>query len=166
LVGLAILLVVKLASPPLPEPKPTLVQSVEAGVGTTPPLPAPAAVAEPQMAPAAEAAASGAADSVQAAGSSLSQRLDPPPAAALGAQVWLVIVESIPKSARTEAERSLARHKRRGLELELLDTDAYPLLKSGMWTLAMGPFDTKVEADAAAAVLKPKVRDLMVRRGL
>ena len=50
--------------------------------------------------------------------------------------------------------------------MELLDTDAYPMLKSGMWTLAMGPFDTKAEADLAAAELKPKVRDLMVRRGI
>ncbi|MDR2455499.1 MAG: SPOR domain-containing protein, partial [Deltaproteobacteria bacterium] len=60
----------------------------------------------------------------------------------------------------------LARHKRKGLDLELLDTDAYPMLKGGMWTLAMGPFDTKLDADKAAADLKPKVRDLMVRRGL
>jgi hypothetical protein len=78
----------------------------------------------------------------------------------------LVIVESIPKRARAEAEQSQTRYKRRGLDIELLDTDAYPLLKSGMWALAMGPFDTKAEADVAAAELKPKVRELMVRRGL
>ncbi|MDR3204278.1 MAG: SPOR domain-containing protein [Deltaproteobacteria bacterium] len=82
------------------------------------------------------------------------------------AQAWLVIVESIPKKAREEAEQALARHKRKGLELELMDTDAYPLLKSGMWTIAKGPFDTKKEAEAAAKVIKPKVRDLMIRRGL
>jgi hypothetical protein len=127
-------------------------------VGTTPAAPPEAPAVQP-----AEAAAA-----PEGAGAGLSARLDPPPAeeAALTDQIWLVIVESIPKSARTEAERSLARHKRRGLELELLDTDAYPMLKSGMWTLAMGPFDTKVQAEAAAAEIKPKVRDLMVRRGL
>jgi hypothetical protein len=92
----------------------------------------------------------------------LSGQLEPPPAT----EIWLVIVESIPKSARAGAEESLARHKRRGVNLELLDTDAYPLLKGGMWTLALGPFDTKKDAEAAAAEIKPKVRDLMVRRGL
>jgi hypothetical protein len=81
-------------------------------------------------------------------------------------QSWLVIVESIPKSARQEAEQALTRHKKRGVELELFDTDAYPLLKSGMWTLAKGPFETKAEAEAAAALIKSKVKDFMIRRGL
>ncbi|MDR2339473.1 MAG: SPOR domain-containing protein [Deltaproteobacteria bacterium] len=81
-------------------------------------------------------------------------------------EAWLVIVESVPKSARDKAEASLARQRRKGLDLVLVDTDAYPRLKSGMWALSMGPFDTKAEAEAAAANLKPKVRDLMVRRGL
>ncbi|MDR1111264.1 MAG: SPOR domain-containing protein [Deltaproteobacteria bacterium] len=83
-----------------------------------------------------------------------------------GGEAWLVIVESIPKNKRAEAEQSQARHKRRGVELELFDTDAYPMLRSGMWTLAVGPFENKREADEAAAALRPKVRDLMVRRGL
>ncbi|MDR1297681.1 MAG: hypothetical protein LBO05_10000 [Deltaproteobacteria bacterium] len=81
-------------------------------------------------------------------------------------EAWLVIVESVPKQRRTEAEQSVARHKRRGVDLELFDTDAYPFLKSGMWALASGPYENKNDAEAAAAVLKPKVRDLMVRRGL
>jgi hypothetical protein len=81
-------------------------------------------------------------------------------------EAWLVIVESIPKAARDKAEVSLARQKKKGLELVLLDTDAYPRLKSGMWALSMGPFDTKAEAEAAAADIKPKVKDFMVRRGL
>lgn len=81
-------------------------------------------------------------------------------------EAWLVIVESVPKQRRTEAEQSVARHKRRGVDLELFDTDAYPFLKSGMWALASGPYENKSDAEAAAAVLKPQVRDLMVRRGL
>jgi cytoskeletal protein RodZ len=84
----------------------------------------------------------------------------------VGGEVWLVIVESIPKNKRTEAEQSQARHKRRGLTLELFDTDAYPLLKGGMWTLASGPYESRKEAEAAAVAIKPKVRDLMIRRGL
>ncbi|MDR3134905.1 MAG: SPOR domain-containing protein [Deltaproteobacteria bacterium] len=82
------------------------------------------------------------------------------------AEAWLVIVESIPKDKRAEAEQSQARHKRRGVTLEIVDTDAYPRLKGGMWTLASGPYDTEREAQEAAAAIKPKVRDLMVRRGL
>ncbi|MDR1083289.1 MAG: SPOR domain-containing protein [Deltaproteobacteria bacterium] len=93
--------------------------------------------------------------------------VSPPEATPLSPpEIWLVIVESIPKSARSEAEKAQARHKMRGVELDLLDTDAYPKLKSGMWTLAQGPFDSKKEAEAAALSLKPKVKDLMVRRGL
>jgi hypothetical protein len=82
------------------------------------------------------------------------------------AEAWLVIVESIPKNKRIEAEQSLARHTKRGLNLEIVDTDAYPRLKGGMWTLAAGPFDSQQEALVAAAEIKPKVKDLMVRRGL
>ncbi|MDR2141149.1 MAG: SPOR domain-containing protein [Deltaproteobacteria bacterium] len=89
-----------------------------------------------------------------------------PVALAKPPEAWLVIVESIPKTARQEAERSLARHKKKGVALDLLDTDAYPKLKSGLWALAMGPYDSKKEAETAAATLKPKVKGLMVRRGL
>jgi hypothetical protein len=81
-------------------------------------------------------------------------------------EAWLVIVESIPKSKREEAEQAQARQKRKGVDLSIMDTDAYPRLKSGLWALALGPYDSKREADAAAAAIKPKVRDLMVRRGL
>jgi uncharacterized SAM-binding protein YcdF (DUF218 family) len=168
LFGLAVLLVRQFASPLLPTPAaaPAAGQAAPAAPAAQPAAPAPEP-GQPRMAPSAEA--SGAGGSVQAAGAGLSRTLEPPeaaPPAAPANQVWLVIVESIPKSAREEAERSQARHRRRGVELELLDTDAYPLLRSGLWTLAMGPVDTKGEADAAAAEIRPKVRDLMVRRGL
>jgi hypothetical protein len=78
----------------------------------------------------------------------------------------LVIIESIPKSARTKAEESQSRQRKKGLEVELVDTDAYPRLKSGMWALALGPFETKAQADLAAQRIKPKVKEFMVRRGL
>ncbi|MDR1037497.1 MAG: SPOR domain-containing protein [Deltaproteobacteria bacterium] len=81
-------------------------------------------------------------------------------------EAWLVIVESIPKSKREEAEQARARQKRKGVDLSIMDTDAYPRLKSGLWALALGPYDSKREAEAAAAAIKPKVKDLMVRRGL
>jgi hypothetical protein len=94
-----------------------------------------------------------------------------PPAGAQASDVkppeaWLVIVESIPKSQRDKAEEALARQRRRGVELSIMDTDAYPRLKSGLWALALGPYDSKREAEAAAAAIKSKVKDFMVRRGL
>jgi hypothetical protein len=81
-------------------------------------------------------------------------------------EAWLVIVASSPKSDRDKVEADRDRHKRRGLELEIFDTDAYPLLKSGMWTLALGPFDTRAEAEATAKAIQSKVKETMVRRGL
>jgi hypothetical protein len=168
--ALAVGLVLKFASPPIPrdyEPEPTSPPAA-AGVLQTPAAP-PASSASADNPPQAAEAAIGRA--VQPTSTSIATSAAEPPAAEvvaapLAAEVWLVIVESVPKSARTEAERSQARHKRRGVELDLADTDAYPLLKGGMWTLVKGPFDTKAEAEAAARELKPKVKDLMVRRGL
>jgi hypothetical protein len=81
-------------------------------------------------------------------------------------EVWLVIVSSSPKADRDKVEADQARHKRRGLNLEIMDTDAYPLLKSGMWTLALGPYYSRTEAEAAAREIQPKVKETMVRRGL
>jgi cytoskeletal protein RodZ len=81
-------------------------------------------------------------------------------------EAWLVILESIPKSARPQAERALEKQKKKGLNVELFDTDAYPRLKSGLWALGVGPFDTKKEALEASEALKPKFKGLMVRRGL
>ncbi|MDR2366855.1 MAG: SPOR domain-containing protein [Deltaproteobacteria bacterium] len=173
--GLASFGVVKFASPPVPE------ASASVGQGTAQPAQAAtgeaatadAGAAEAQAAPGAApeqaqaqavgqpTALAGAGGAVTSIPSGVSQVTDK-----IAAEAWLVIVESIPKSKRTEAERSLARHKKRGLSLEIVDTDAYPRLKAGMWTLASGPYDTEKEAKAAAAIIKPKVRDLMIRRGL
>jgi hypothetical protein len=162
-------------NPPRPQPAPTArtepaasAQAPEAGNQTAPP----SAVSGSLTAPAAGNLTVPAAQAAPPAGGNLTAGAVPAvsqpqsPALAVPPEIWLVIVESIPKSARPEAERALARHKKRGVELELLDTDAFPKLKSGMWTLALGPFDSKKEADAAAVILKPKVKDLMVRRGL
>jgi hypothetical protein len=172
-VGVAYGLVVWLGSPPIP-------RDLLEAQNSAPPPAATTAASQPQAGAAASTApqttttasgnltASAPNNSTEAAGSSLVQSVSPPAVTenVPPPEVWLVIVESIPKKSRTEAEQSQARHKKRGVDLELLDTDAYPLLKSGMWTLAMGPFDTKLEAEAAALEIKPKVRDLMVRRGL
>ncbi|MDR1577630.1 MAG: SPOR domain-containing protein [Deltaproteobacteria bacterium] len=153
LFGLKMLSNVDPPPPPLPPlDRSTAVAQAEAGAGII-------------QAPISGAAGSGLAAATNSpapeAGQGHALETAPPPT-----QAWLVIVESIPKSARSEAERALAKHKKKGVRLELLDTDAYPKLKSGLWALAQGPFDTKSEAEAAAVTLKPQVKGLMVRRGL
>ncbi|MDR1080916.1 MAG: SPOR domain-containing protein [Deltaproteobacteria bacterium] len=166
------------ASPADPPRPPSMAESAQmAAAGGAPETQAPAAGSRD---PAAQAPAQGGAQQSGGPG-----RLDGPSPAAPAAitvprelvtpagapgqrlpEAWLVIVESIPKSKREEAEQAQARQKRKGVDLSIMDTDAYPRLKSGLWALALGPFDSKREADAAAAAIKPKVRDLMVRRGL
>ncbi|MDR1487534.1 MAG: hypothetical protein LBT62_06040 [Deltaproteobacteria bacterium] len=178
-VAIAYGIVVWLGSPPIPKElleaknaAPTVAQTNQQPqtepTTTTDAQPSQANSGAENSAAASGASATSTGGTTQSAGSSLTQAVSPPTAEIEVAppQVWLVIVESIPKRARTEAEQSQARYKKKGLEFELLDTDAFPLLKSGMWTLALGPFDTKLEAESAALEIKPKVKDLMVRRGL
>lgn len=172
--GLAVFGVLKFASPPTPtygQPPPeATAQAAPAGTEAQAPAATAEAQAQTASAPGAgqnapaqpTAVASNAADPGKP---SIERSLSPIPDQ-VAAEAWLVIVESIPKSKRVEAEQSLARHKKRGLSLEIVDTDAYPRLKGGMWTLASGPYDSEKEAQAAAAIIKPKVRDLMIRRGL
>jgi hypothetical protein len=87
-------------------------------------------------------------------------------AAATETEMWLVILHSIPKTARPEAERRQAGYKTRGLEVDILDTSAFPRLPPNFWVIALGPFDTRAEALAAADQAKAFNSGLMVRRGL
>ena len=83
------------------------------------------------------------------------------------AEQWLVILHSIPKSARDEAERRKTRYRNQGLEVDVLDSDAFPLITSGSWWIvALGPFDDKTKALAAANRAKQFNSELMVRRGM
>ena len=86
--------------------------------------------------------------------------------APLATEMWLVILHSIPKTARAEAERRQAGYKTRGLEVDILDTNAFPRLPSNFWVVALGPFDDRNEALAAADRAKAFNSGLMVRRGL
>ncbi|MDR1045007.1 MAG: hypothetical protein LBP33_07810 [Candidatus Adiutrix sp.] len=81
-------------------------------------------------------------------------------------EMWLVILHSIPKSARAEAERRQSQYLSRGLNVEILDTDAFPKLRPGNWIIAQGPFDDRASALAAANKAKAFNDGLMVRRGL
>jgi hypothetical protein len=88
------------------------------------------------------------------------------PAQAMETELWLVILHTIPKASREEAERRQAGYLSRGLPVEILDTDAFPRLKSGNWIIAQGPFDDRASALAAADAAKAFNTGLIVRRGL
>jgi hypothetical protein len=88
------------------------------------------------------------------------------PAQAVETELWLVILHTIPKASREEAERRQTGYLSRGLPVEILDTDAFPRLKSGNWIIAQGPFDDRASALAAADAAKAFNTGLIVRRGL
>lgn len=79
---------------------------------------------------------------------------------------WLVILHTIPKSGRDEAERRKTRYQNRGLGVDILDTDAFPRLKSGNWIITLGPFDDRDSAMKAAEKAKTFNSKLIVRRGM
>lgn len=81
-------------------------------------------------------------------------------------ELWLVILHTIPKSAREEAERRQTQYLSRGLRVDILDTDAFPRLRSGSWIIALGPFETRAAAVAASEKAAPFNNGLMIRRGL
>lgn len=81
-------------------------------------------------------------------------------------ELWLVILHTIPKEARKEAERRQAQYRSKGLGVEILDTDAFPRLSAGYWIIALGPFEDRNSALAAADKAKTFNSGLMVRRGL
>lgn len=82
------------------------------------------------------------------------------------AEMWLVILHSIPKSARDEADRLRKQYQTKGLEVDVLDSDAFPRLKRGLWLVAIGPFDDKLSATMAANKATKFNAQLMVRKGL
>ncbi len=124
--------------PPAPEPTSNITGSLETGSPAGAPLPP----------------ASGVANAATAT------------APAVETELWLVILHTIPKSARDEAERRQAQYLSKGLRVDILDTDAFPRLKSGNWIIAQGPFDDRASALAAADAAKGFNPGLMVRRGL
>ena len=91
-----------------------------------------------------------------------------PPAGAVQpeTELWLVILHTIPKNARKEAEKRQNQYRSKGLGVEILDTDAFPRLSAGYWIIAQGPFEDRASALAAADKAKAFNSGLMVRRGL
>lgn len=90
---------------------------------------------------------------------------------AVETEIWLVILHSIPKTdeGRREAERRQSQYIGRGLRVDVLDTDAFPLLRGSKgeswWIVALGPFDTREAALAASDKARSFNSGLRVRRG-
>jgi len=126
----------------------------------SPPAPEPASVPEP-----APAAAPPALAPVETTAGDLPAPTEEAPPA-VEAEMWLVILHSIPKSGRHEAERRQAGYKAKGLAVEILDTNAFPKLPPDYWIIALGPFDRRAEALTAADKAKAFNSGIMVRRGL
>lgn len=87
------------------------------------------------------------------------------PSDAVQVEQWLVILHTIPKSGRAEAERRKTQYRNKGLNVDILDTDAFPRLVKGNWIIALGPFDQKAEAVTASNKAKQYNSSLMVRQG-
>jgi hypothetical protein len=87
---------------------------------------------------------------------------------AVETEMWVVVMHTIPKNdaGRQEAERRQAQYLNKGLTVEIMDTDAFPRLKSGNWLIALGPFENKAAAVAASNRAKSFNTGLMILRGL
>ncbi|MEW6266863.1 MAG: SPOR domain-containing protein [Thermodesulfobacteriota bacterium] len=77
---------------------------------------------------------------------------------------WYVLLRSVPKSSRKEAERRLKIYNDAGLNAQILDSSEYPRLKGGYWVIAIGPFTTRDEAEAMTEKVKPSVPDAFLRQ--
>lgn len=87
-------------------------------------------------------------------------------AQAVEIEQWLVILHTIPKSSRDEAERRRNQYHAKGLPVDILDTDAFHRLKKGSWIIALGPFEDRAKALLAADKAKQLAPGLMIRRGI
>jgi len=144
--------------------KEALDAGVEVAQGERPAEPASAPEPAPEPEPEPAAAPPAPAPVETTAGGPLAPAEEAP--AAVEAEMWLVILHSIPKSGRHEAERRQAAYKAKGLAVEILDTNAFPKLPPDYWIIALGPFDHRAEALTAADKAKAFNSGIMVRRGL
>ncbi|MDR1920762.1 MAG: hypothetical protein LBS31_03345 [Candidatus Adiutrix sp.] len=87
-------------------------------------------------------------------------------AAVENVQVWLVMLHTIPRNARAEAERLKTKYRNLGLSVEIMDTDNFPRLLSGRWIIAQGPFDDRAGAIKASEAYTASTPGLRVVRGL
>lgn len=81
------------------------------------------------------------------------------------AQGWLVIVSSVRKSERRDADSLRNRLVAAGIDATLIDSNDYPLLTPNLLVVGLGPFATRDAANAALAQVKPQHSDAYVKKG-
>ena len=89
----------------------------------------------------------------------------PPVATGVPKDSWVVVTASFKRFERQRAEDQLAKLKRAGIPATILDSNDYPLLTPDLWVVAVGPFTSKQEANAALVQVKSSVPDAYVKKG-
>ncbi len=91
----------------------------------------------------------------------------PKPPVATGApqDSWVVVAASFKHFEKQRANDQLATLKRAGISATILDSNDYPLLTPDLLVVAVGPFATKQEANAALVGVKSGVPDAYVKKG-
>lgn len=77
---------------------------------------------------------------------------------------WLVILGSFPKNDYQKADDRLRYIRGIGYEARIIDTDQYPNLKSGLWSVVIGPY-TKSYAKDLVTKMHPVVGDAYIKSG-
>ena len=75
---------------------------------------------------------------------------------------WFVVLGSYPKTERYKANERLSYLKGSGYDAYIVDTDSYPNLKGGLWSVVMGPY-SKNYAKEMMDNLRPLVPDIYIK---
>ncbi len=89
----------------------------------------------------------------------------PPVATGVPKDSWVVVAASFKHFERQRAEDQLATLTRAGIPATILDSNDYPLLSPDLWVVAVGPFASKQEANAALVQVKSSVPDAYLKKG-
>jgi serine/threonine protein kinase len=88
----------------------------------------------------------------------------PTPAPARAEGEWFVIVSSFPKTNRPKADEQLRYIQGLGYEAKIIDTDAYPNLQDGFWSVVVGPY-TRASAKEVANKMRAVAKDVYIKSG-
>jgi serine/threonine protein kinase len=77
---------------------------------------------------------------------------------------WFVVLGSFPKSQYAKANERMQLLQRTGYSATIIDTDNYPGLKGGLWTVVLGPY-SKSHANQIAAEVRSVRPDVYVKSG-
>lgn len=77
---------------------------------------------------------------------------------------WFVVLESFPQSARHMADKRAEKLTGIGRQVNVVDTDLYPKLPSGLWALVLGPFP-EAEAQEVLSEVRPRMPEAYATSG-